>query len=211
MAKSEGGSSNIDVSSVTTDTNGNIFVTGEFTSATITFGSTTFTNTGVSDFFLLKYNGQGNLLWAKCVGGSTDDKGNSIAIDNNGAIFVTGFFTSPTISFGPTVLSKIAGLDVFTLKISDMQTNVVQEIKNAIKLEVFPNPSSSNITLQTNLKTNTLSVKIVNSLNQTVACLQADSLQLFTFNRGNLPIGVYFAQLFQDNELLTTKKIVFCN
>jgi hypothetical protein len=207
-AKSEGGSANVDVSDVSTDANGNILLTGEFTSPGITFGTTTFTNTGVSDFFILKYNTSGNLLWAKTAGGNVDDKGNSVVTDANGNIFVTGFFTSPTITFGTTTLTKVVGLDFFLLKISDASTTGLEEISFTTLIDVFPNPFSTQITLRTNSSLNNATFKVVNATGKTLAQIENISGQAFTFNRSNLSSGLYFIHLSQGNQLLATKKII---
>ena len=53
-AKSAGGTSYDEAYSVTTDASGNIIAAGSFVSATITFGSTTLTNAGGYDLFIVK-------------------------------------------------------------------------------------------------------------------------------------------------------------
>ena len=64
-------------SSVTADASGNVIATGYFSSATISFGSVTLTNSGFpvssSDIFVVKYSPSGNVLWAKSIGGINND------------------------------------------------------------------------------------------------------------------------------------------
>ncbi len=104
-------------SSVSTDANGNVYVTGTFTSPVITFGSTTLTNAGYANIFIVKYNSSGNVLWAKQAGGTNDDRGISFA-DANGNLYITGRFSSPAITFGAVTLNNLnPGLfDIFTVK-----------------------------------------------------------------------------------------------
>lgn len=62
-----GGSSGDDVAEhVATDPFGNILVAGEFSSATITIGTTTLTRSGgaFNDVFVTKLDALGNPLWA---------------------------------------------------------------------------------------------------------------------------------------------------
>jgi len=66
--------------------------------------STTLTNAGNYNIFIAKYDGSGNVLWAKCAGGISRDVANSISSDGSGNIVVTGLFRSPTLSFGSTIL-----------------------------------------------------------------------------------------------------------
>ena len=59
-------------------------------------------------------------LWAKGAGGTYNDYTHSIAVDANGNSYVTGYFDSPTITFGSTVLTNAnsAGgtCDIFIVK-----------------------------------------------------------------------------------------------
>ena len=108
-AKSAGGSLNDDVSSVATDGSGNVYVTGGFLSPTINFGGIILTNSksGTSDMFIVKYDANGNVLWAKSAGGSNNDAGFSIATDGGEYVYVMGIFRSPSITFGTITLNNI--------------------------------------------------------------------------------------------------------
>lgn len=67
-ARSAGGNGMDNGQSVATDAGGNTIVTGYFTSPSIIFGTITLTNPnnlGYADFFLVKYDAGGNVLWAK--------------------------------------------------------------------------------------------------------------------------------------------------
>jgi len=108
-AKSVGGTSYDVGMSVSADAGGDVFLTGYFNSPTLTFGSSTLTNTGICNFFIAKYDANGNALWAKRAGGTLVDRGYSISADPAGNVFVAGSFESPTITFGSTTLSKPAG------------------------------------------------------------------------------------------------------
>jgi hypothetical protein len=115
-AKSAGGTLNDGGFGLVTDANGNAYIAGTFFSPTISFESTTFTNAGVVDHFVVKYDGSGNVLWAKSAGGTTNDFGTGIALEPNGGVYVTGQFTSPKISFGGTTLTNQGVGDIFVTK-----------------------------------------------------------------------------------------------
>ncbi len=109
-ARYGGVSANGTGNSVTADASGNVYVAGVFYTPTITFGSITLTNFGTSNFadmYIVKYDGNGNVLWATSAGGSKDDVVNSITTDVFGNVFVTGSFRSTSILFGFTTLTNV--------------------------------------------------------------------------------------------------------
>lgn len=104
--------------SLAADRMGNSFTTGYFYTPTITFGSTTLTNTSsaATDIFLAKYDISGNFKWAKKAGGSNYDAPNSVAADVSGNVYVTGFYSSPSISFGSTTFTSSGITRTFLVK-----------------------------------------------------------------------------------------------
>jgi hypothetical protein len=117
---------------IATDTLDNVYVTGNYDKDSITFGNFTLINAGDSgavssnrlDFFIVKYDASGNVLWAKSAGGTGDDSGQSIATDAAGNIYVTGYFISSSITFGTTTLTNAGSNDIFVVKY-DAQGNVL--------------------------------------------------------------------------------------
>src|SRR6202008_3697795 len=75
----------------TIDASGNMYVTGTFSSPTIVFGSYMLTNTGSDDIFIVQYDPSGNVNWAISVGGNNSDICNSVATDNYGNAYFTGW------------------------------------------------------------------------------------------------------------------------
>ena len=110
-AKGEGGNNYDYGKSISTDSQGNLVMTGSFKSPTITFGTTVLTNTGINDIFIVKYDTSGNVLWAKGVGGSAAVQ--SVCTGVSGNVFMTGFFNSPSITFGTTTLYNVGIINIF--------------------------------------------------------------------------------------------------
>ncbi len=101
------GTGNKTGNSVCVDCAGNVYVTGYFSTSTITFGGITLTNStgpGNLDIFVVKYDIFGNVLWAKRFGGASDDAAAGIVADKAGNVYITGYFFSPSVTFGSAIL-----------------------------------------------------------------------------------------------------------
>ena len=101
--RSFGGSSGDQPYAVATDPAGNIYVTGYFGgTADFNPGAGTFSlsSNGSNDIFVSKLDSSGNFEWAVSAGASGLDQGKSIAVDDDGIVYVTGYFTN-TVDFDP--------------------------------------------------------------------------------------------------------------
>ena len=103
--------------SITTDISGNVYITGDFADSTLIMGTDTLTNNAVvfswGIFFTAKYDGNGNVLWARANGGNSDAFGSGITTDKQKNVYAVGSWNyqynpSQTISFGSIVLSAPA-------------------------------------------------------------------------------------------------------
>ena len=102
-AKSVGGTFTDIGWSITTDTPGNVYISGYFAdTADFDPGAATFnlTSNGSWDIFIQKLDTGGNLLWAKSMGGTSNDLGVCITTDSSGNVYVTGYFAD-TADFDP--------------------------------------------------------------------------------------------------------------
>ena len=103
---------------VATDPTGNVYVAGEF-SDTVHFGSSVLICNGFSDVFIAKLSPAGVWQWAVRGGGSSFDGGNGLVVDSRGDVYVTGWFFSPTVSFGSTTcMNQGTSTDLFVAKLS---------------------------------------------------------------------------------------------
>lgn len=113
-----GGNSADYVSKIVVDQQSNIYGIGHFRdrlNQTQSFGS--------EDVLVFKYNSTGQLLWTKQLGGLGDDLGKAIAINDNGALFITGHYRN-TLYYDNDSLVSTGNTDVFVAKL-DLQGNVV--------------------------------------------------------------------------------------
>jgi hypothetical protein len=117
-AKRAGGSDLDEGKGIATDASGNVITTGYFASPLIAFGNTNLVNssTGIYDAYLVKYDSNGNLLWAKKIGDTGSDTGRSVCVDTLGNIIIAGAFSSATLTIGNTVLTNNGWDDAFIAK-----------------------------------------------------------------------------------------------
>ena len=130
-AKGGGGDSNCLASgtSVATDRWDNVYVVGSYTNYYFDLGDTIIYNTDTtvgdnsSDIFIVKYNANGQLIWARDAGGRGNDYPTGIAIDTAGSLFVCGYYSSLKMMFGNDTLHypkntnlNGGGSDIFVAK-----------------------------------------------------------------------------------------------
>ena len=101
-----GGTLNDFATSVTTDSSGNVIVTGYYVSVNLNIyaanGSTVsfrLTRTGNSTPFIVKYDSSGTPIWARRMGGTRNDQANSVSIDSSQNIIVAGQYDATSLSF----------------------------------------------------------------------------------------------------------------
>lgn len=109
------GSTGLDVGhSIAVDNLGYTYLTGEFT-ATVSFGDTSLTSAGNVDFFLVKLDTLGNVMWARRGGGTLTDRGYGLTLDADGNIYVTGHYFGAA-DFSGINLTSAGNLDNLVAK-----------------------------------------------------------------------------------------------
>jgi hypothetical protein len=193
---------NDDVTSVAVDVSGNCYMGGDFSCASLTFGSKTITNTTVNyeDFFIADYEPDGNVIWAKNAGGINSDYLNSIATDPSGNLFVTGFYYSSTLPFGSTTLINNGEWDIYLAELASSITGI-NELPCSSTLSVFPNPASDKINIILARKSD---IEIVNIEGQIVKTVNNAGMTT-VINIENLPGGVYLIKAKTDNGIMIGK------
>jgi hypothetical protein len=126
-AKRLGGTSIDNVASISVDASGYVYTTGNF-KGTVDFdpGAGTYNlssaSAGNDDIFISKLDTSGNFVWAKQLGGTSSDVGQSITVDpaGSGDVYTTGSFYG-TADFDPGAgtynLTSTGGSDIFISKL----------------------------------------------------------------------------------------------
>ncbi len=135
---------------------------------------------GIVDVFVTKLNSSGSSLdYSTYLGGSGADYGNAIAIDAEGAAYLTGhIFSTDFPTANPYQNSSHGSYDAFVTKLSpDISTdisglNLDNLPSDFILSQNYPNPFNPSTTIEFNLpKKSNVTIKIYNLLGQEVQTL----------------------------------------
>lgn len=207
-----GGTDEEVANAITTDALGNIYITGVF-NLTAEFnpgsGSDSLTAAG-PDVFVAKYDSNGQYQWAFNAGGSMWDVGHDICTDASGNIYVTGNF-SGTADFDPSATTANLtsnGQDDFYIAKYSQNLDGISQTELFLGDIIYPNPFSTQTTLQTDKLLYNATLTIYNLYGQQVRQMGNLSGQTIFFQRENLPSGIYFLRLMQDNKVIATNKVV---
>lgn len=195
--------------SVTADAFNNIFVTGTYTSPSITFGSYTLNNVHSEsrDIFLVSYNPDGDVNWAKSIGGYDNEDVNSITTDDKGNVYLAGNFASPYLAFDSKTITNTSpgSNDMFIGKLSVITTGL-ENIENFNKFDVFPNPANKQ-----------LAIGFQQSANEHISLVMFDVTGRMVYsssdlqkqiNTSNFFEGIYVLKIISNNFIETRKVVV---
>ena len=102
------------VNGVAVDSQGNSYVAGTFFDS-ITCGNITLNNAGVWSVFLIKYDINGNLMWAKTAASDSAISVGGIQLDQTGNMYITGQYYGTAVfgTVAPDILVSAGDFDVF--------------------------------------------------------------------------------------------------
>lgn len=198
-AKSAGGIDVDDATGIVTDKSSNIYITGNFNSSSLTFGSTNLINAGSNDIYIVKFDLSGNAIWAKCVGGSSDEIGSHIAKDCYDNIIIAGGFSSSSVAFGTYNVTNAGNSDIFIAKLGS-NVGINEYLPNTF-FSVYPNPASDKIEIKTQFKS---VVEIYNIQGQLLIqqCILQEKREL---DLSCLAKGVYILRLCGNDKTEVTR------
>ncbi len=101
---------------VAVDEEGNVYVAGQY-SGYATFDTVFIDGHGTYDAFLAKYNTEGAIQWVRHAGGPNEDYATGVCIDEDGYIYITGYFLD-SIFFDTLKLVSADLHDIFIAKYS---------------------------------------------------------------------------------------------
>ncbi len=201
--KRYGGTLNDYGGTITTDASGNVYIGGEFLSASLPFGTYNLTHKGM---YVAKLDNAGNPLWAKCA-----DRDSSFATcvthDAFGHLYVAGTFMR-SMSIDAVQINKAITDDVieyaYVAKFG-FKPSAIPEIAREHDIHIFPNPANEELHIE-HINANT-TYKLYNILGSEVQ----QGILPHTNNTiplRSLPPGMYLLQLTDEEGRREVRKVV---
>ncbi len=109
---------------ITTDAAGNVYITGTFIGMADFdpgVGTYSLNSFGGNDVFVCKLNSSSAFIWARQLGGPSEDISHAIAVDGSGNVYTTGTFQGGgdyDPGFGTFILNPTGNADCFVSKLS---------------------------------------------------------------------------------------------
>lgn len=98
------------------DADGNTYMAGQFSFAATFAPLPTLTGTDFNDGYVVKYDDQGQALWALPLSGTGTDICRGLSLDPAGNVYVTGDFSGPTLTIGSLTLTGNGAENIFVAK-----------------------------------------------------------------------------------------------
>lgn len=167
---------------VAVDNAGNVYVTGRFQTFVLNLGPDVLYNIGEDDTFVIKYGPNGNMLWARSMGGVSGDVGKALATDADGNVYIGGNFSSPALVFdvNDTLLNSYPGYNNIFLAKYDANGNLLW----------YKQEGERNIVLTDIAIDDTANLYITGSLSNPMVIFETDTLYNFNASGGSSDIFI---------------------
>ena len=124
-----GGTSNDNIFSITTGSDGSVYVAGYTTSSSLNG----LTAAGGYDGFFAKYNTSGNLQWTELIRGTGDDYIRAITTRSDGSVYVAGYTNSNPLN----EQTNAGGQDGFLAKYASQSNKITPSINFSIQPRTY--------------------------------------------------------------------------
>jgi hypothetical protein len=185
---------------------GHTFLTGYFRGE-INFGSGVIINsTDYSDAFVISYDQDGEVKWAKAEGGSSYDQGSGITVDESGNCYLSGLVSQNYVF--DTISAAGGEYNLFLAKLRTENAVSVENTKSAVNSfgldQNYPNPFNPSTKIRYSVQAaEFVTLKIFDILGREIKTLVNENKPAGTyevdFNAANIPSGIYFYNLTAGN------------
>ncbi|MCK4311924.1 MAG: T9SS type A sorting domain-containing protein [Candidatus Cloacimonetes bacterium] len=196
------------------DNDGNNYITGYF-QETATFGSQSITSNGSIDIFLAKISSDGNWIGVTQAGGSNEDSGYGVTMNDTGSIYLTGMF-SDIANFGTLSLTSNGESDIFVAKLNSNNSIEDCTIIAQYDLSNYPNPFNPTTTISFSIpKESKIDLSVFNIKGHKIKSLLKESIEAGIHSviwngvdESGKPVssGVYFYKLSVNGKSKAVKK-----
>lgn len=108
----------LSATSVAADTQGNMYVVGDFKGTLNVGGPSSLSSAGGKDIYVVKYSIAGSHVWSKSFGNANTDSIYSVRIDATGNLLLIGTFYG-SVSYGGATLSAAGDKDIFVAHLQE--------------------------------------------------------------------------------------------
>ena len=158
-------------------------------------------NHGEYDFWIIKINTNGEIIWDKSLGGSAFDSCGGIQYTSDGGYIISG----SSYSIDGDVTNNHGSRDAWVVKITEENLLTTSFLENNITL--FPNPVKENLNLKLDYFTSSQEISISDIQGKIIQNQMIEGLTT-TINTSSFEKGIYFLTLFSDGNKTTQKFIV---
>ncbi|MEO5569903.1 MAG: T9SS type A sorting domain-containing protein [Bacteroidia bacterium] len=167
-------------------------------------GDKTENSWGDTDYWIIKLDSIGNILWQNDIGGIYGDGLYSVCQTNDGGYFLGG--TSGSIVSGDKTETCFGGADYWVIKLGpDTFTSITQLPNYQFPISISPNPVTEK--LNVNVNNNELSEIILYDITGR-KLLQQKFLNSITLNTKQLAKGIYLYEVRNKNGVIKKGKVV---
>ncbi|MCF6308280.1 MAG: T9SS type A sorting domain-containing protein [Flavobacteriaceae bacterium] len=188
-----GGSNTDEANSIQQTTDGGYIVTGFSSSTDGDVGG----NNGDSDYWIVKLNATGSLVWETNLGGSNTDEANSIQQTTDGGYIVVGYSRSTDGDVGGNNGTR----DYWIVKLGNP---LGVEDNTVLKISLSPNPTTNTITIA-NLSEEISKIEILDMQGRLM--LSQNNLINNTINISNLQSATYLVKIYVGRTIYYKKVI----
>jgi len=161
---------------------------------------------GISDFYLLNCDANGNPKWVikQTSGGQSSEFANAVTNDGTGNLYIAGTFKSSPIAFGTSSISNNKGFDIFLARLGSVATGITGPAESA-GYQIFPNPVNDFLHIQLNTG-KVKSIEILNMVGKMESIsLKSEEGKDIEINTQKLKSGMYMLRIAYDDGIVTKK------
>lgn len=150
------------------------------------------------NYWIVKINNSGTLIWEKTMGGSEIDTASNIILSSDGGFVVTG--NSNSLNGDITAGNSI--YDFWIVKLSSETLSILDDNKN--KISVFPNPAKNILNINLNNNLSLEKIIVTDMVGKILIDQTSNSNQI---NTEDLSVGTYLIQVFSGEYKYLSKFI----